>query len=89
MVSSMGVSVHNESILDLYSWNYVLVVAFSGTLYWVLGAIWPFPVDSGDVDDVGVINLIEGLEPSGLVASDAVELGQGGEKGSSPESGKV
>ncbi|GAB7333546.1 hypothetical protein MBLNU13_g05122t1 [Cladosporium sp. NU13] len=82
MVNPMGVNVCNESILDMYSWNYVLVVAFSGTLYWALGTIWPFPVDSGDADDAGAIDLIEGIEPSGVVASDVADLG---EKGSRPE----
>jgi NCS1 family nucleobase:cation symporter-1 len=86
MVNSMGVNVRSESILDMYSWNYVLVVAFSATLYWVLGAIWPFPVDSGDADDVGAVYLIEGIEPSGIVASDVADLG---EKGSRPESEKT
>jgi len=89
MVSSMGVDVRNESILDMYSWNYVLVVAFSGTLYWVLGAIWPFPVDSGDGDDVGAIYLIEGFEPSELVNSDTAELGQEGGKGTGAGSEKL
>jgi NCS1 family nucleobase:cation symporter-1 len=86
MVNSMGVIVRNESILDLYSWNYVLVVAFSGTLYWVLGATWPFSVDSGGVDDVGAIYLIEGIEPAGVVASEVADLE---EKGSRPESEKT
>jgi NCS1 family nucleobase:cation symporter-1 len=86
MVNSMGVNVPNASILDMYSWNYVLVVAFSGTLYWILGAIWPFPVDSGDADDAGALYLIEGVEPSGLVTADDAELGG---KGSSPESEKA
>jgi NCS1 family nucleobase:cation symporter-1 len=86
MVSSMGVSVRNESVLDMYSWNYVLVVAFSGTLYWILGAIWPFPVESGDANDIGAIYRIEGVEPSGVVALDVAELG---EKGSRRDSEKT
>ena len=60
--------------------------AFSGTLDWVLEAIWPLPVESNDAEDIGAIYLIEGLERSGAVASDGADLG---EKGSRPESEKT
>lgn len=76
MVNSMGVRITNESILNMYSWNYVLVVGFSGCIYWALGAIWPFPIHSDDVDDVGALYLIEGLEPQEPVTPDVIEKGE-------------
>lgn len=74
MVNAMGVNVPNESILDLYSWNYVLVVAFSGSVYWTLGVMFPFPTHSDDFEDVGELYLIEGLEPQSHAGSDTAEL---------------
>jgi NCS1 family nucleobase:cation symporter-1 len=86
MLNSMGVTITNQSILNMYSWNYVLVVAFSGSIYWALGAIWPFPVHSDGAYDTGALYLIEGLEPEGLMTSDLVEKG---EKRGTPESEKT
>jgi NCS1 family nucleobase:cation symporter-1 len=76
MIDSMGVKVPNVSILNMYSWNYVLVVAFSGVLYWALEAIWPIVVRSDDTDGSGELYLIEGYEPQGRVDADVVEQGR-------------
>jgi NCS1 family nucleobase:cation symporter-1 len=67
--------VPNVSILNMYSWNYVLVVAFSGVLYWALEAIWPIVVRSDDADGSGELYLIEGYEPQ--VVAEVVEQGRG------------
>ena len=77
MIDSMGGKVPNVSILNMYSWNYVLVVAFSGSLYWALEAMWPIAVRSDDTDGSGELYLIEGYEPQGGMVAEVVELGRG------------
>lgn len=62
MVQGMGVRITNKGILNLYSWNYVLVVAFSGLLYFVFVMISPVPVRTDD-EDLGKLYLIDGLDP--------------------------
>jgi NCS1 family nucleobase:cation symporter-1 len=77
MVDSMGGKVPNVSILNMYSWNYVLIVAFSGGLYWALEAMWPITVRPDDANDRGELYLIEGLEPQGDLAAEIIEQGRG------------
>ncbi|KAM0696041.1 hypothetical protein Q7P36_004524 [Cladosporium allicinum] len=77
MIDSMGGKVPNVSILNMYSWNYVLVVAFSGSLYWALEAMWPIAVRSDDTDGSGELYLIEGYEPQGGMVAEVVEQGRG------------
>jgi NCS1 family nucleobase:cation symporter-1 len=77
MVDSMGGKVPNVSILNMYSWNYVLIVVFSGVLYWALEAIWPVTVRPDDSDDSGELYLIEGFEPHGGIVAEVVEQGRG------------
>lgn len=77
MIDSMGGKVPNVSILNMYSWNYVLVVAFSGSLYWALEAMWPIAVRSDDTDGSGELYLIEGHEPQGGMVAEVVEQGKG------------
>jgi len=62
MVQGMGVRITNRESLNLYSWNYVLVVAFSGLLYFVFVMISPVPVRTDD-EDLGKLYLIDGLDP--------------------------
>jgi NCS1 family nucleobase:cation symporter-1 len=62
MLQSMGVKITNKGILNLYSWNYVLVVAFSGLIYWGLTTISPIPVRTDD-EDLGKLYLIDGIDP--------------------------
>jgi NCS1 family nucleobase:cation symporter-1 len=62
MVFSMGVKINNKGILNLYSWNYVLVVTLSALIYWALTTIWPIPVKT-DEEDLGKLYLIDGLDP--------------------------
>jgi NCS1 family nucleobase:cation symporter-1 len=76
MIDSMGGKVPNVSILNMYSWNYVLVVAFSGSLYWALEAMWPIAVRSDDTDGSGELYLIEGHEPQGGMVAEVVEQGK-------------
>jgi NCS1 family nucleobase:cation symporter-1 len=76
MIDSMGGKVPNVSILNMYSWNYVLVVAFSGVLYWALEAIWPITVRSDETDSSGELYLIEGYEPQGSAVAEIVEQGR-------------
>ena len=77
VIDSMGGKVPNVSILNMYSWNYVLVVAFSGSLYWALEAMWPIAVRSADTDCSGELYLIEGHEPQGGMVAEVVEQGKG------------
>lgn len=63
MLHSMGVTIINKPILNMYSWNYVLVVTFSGFLYWVLTTFSPVPVHL-EGEDYGELYLIEGTELS-------------------------
>jgi NCS1 family nucleobase:cation symporter-1 len=77
MADSMGGKVPNVSILNMYSWNYVLIVVFSGVLYWALEAIWPVTVRPDDSDDSGELYLIEGFEPHGGMVAEVVEQGRG------------
>ncbi|KAH8760886.1 NCS1 nucleoside transporter [Hyaloscypha finlandica] len=62
MLQGMGVRIINKGILNLYSWNYVLVVTFSGLLYVVFAMISPVPVRTDD-EDLGKLYLIDGLDP--------------------------
>ncbi|KAI5247876.1 hypothetical protein E4T43_01696 [Aureobasidium subglaciale] len=62
MLYSMGVKITNKPILNMYSWNYVLVVAFSGSIYWALTTIFPVPIETED-QDLGKLYLIEGRDP--------------------------
>jgi NCS1 family nucleobase:cation symporter-1 len=62
MVFTMGVTINNKGILNLYSWNYVLVVTFSALIYWALTTIWPIPVRT-DEEDLGRLYLTDGLDP--------------------------
>ena len=62
MISSMGVKITNKGILNLYSWNYVLVVAISGLFYYLFTTISPIPVKTDD-EDLGKLYLVDGLEP--------------------------
>ena len=62
MLQTMGVRITNKGILNLYSWNYVLVVAFSALLYWGLTTLSPIPVRTDD-EDLGKLYLIDGLDP--------------------------
>jgi NCS1 family nucleobase:cation symporter-1 len=63
MLHSMGVGITNKSILNMYSWNYVLVVAFSGLIYAALTAMFPIPIKTED-EDLGKLYLIDGLDPT-------------------------
>ncbi|KAK5453505.1 hypothetical protein LTS15_006690 [Exophiala xenobiotica] len=65
MVQTMGVKVTNKGILNLYSWNYVLVVTFSALIYAGLTAISPVPVKTDD-EDFGKLYLIDGLDAEGV-----------------------
>ncbi|KAI1625035.1 NCS1 nucleoside transporter [Exophiala viscosa] len=70
MLHSMGVPIHNKGILNMYSWNYVLVVVFSGLIYFICTTISPIPVQT-DEEDYGKLYLIEGSEPvNGVAPSD-------------------
>lgn len=60
MLHSMGVTVHNRAILNMYSWNYVLVVVFSGLIYFLCTTLWPVPVATEE-EDYGKLYLLEGL----------------------------
>lgn len=60
MLYSMGVPISNKGMINMYSWNYVLVVTFSGLLYLGLTTISPIPVRADD-EDLGKLYLIEGL----------------------------
>ncbi|OCT48914.1 Allantoin permease [Cladophialophora carrionii] len=62
MLQTMGVRITNKGILNLYSWNYVLVVTFSGLLYVALTTAFPVPVRTND-EDLGKLYLIDGLDP--------------------------
>ncbi|KAI5195833.1 hypothetical protein AUEXF2481DRAFT_65505 [Aureobasidium subglaciale EXF-2481] len=62
MLYSMGVKITNKPILNMYSWNYVLVVTFSGSIYWALTTIFPVPIETED-QDLGKLYLIEGRDP--------------------------
>jgi NCS1 family nucleobase:cation symporter-1 len=62
MLQSMGVRITNKGILNLYSWNYVLVVCFSGMIYAACCMISPIPVTTED-EDLGKMYLIEGTDP--------------------------
>lgn len=61
MVQGMDVKIKNEGILNLYSWNYLLVVAFSGLLYFAFTTISPVPVETDD-ENLGKLYLIDGLD---------------------------
>ncbi|KAJ6093444.1 hypothetical protein N7486_008733 [Penicillium sp. IBT 16267x] len=66
MLFSMGVPIHDKGILNMYSWNYVLVVVFSGLMYLALTTISPIPVQTDD-EDLGKLYLMDGIlavEPS-------------------------
>lgn len=75
MLNSMGVEVTNESILDMYSWNYVLVVTFSAFVYWTLTTMFPIPVRSQE-EDIGKLYLIEGQDPHEDMSSDPEAQGE-------------
>lgn len=62
MLHSMGVPISNKGILGFYSWNYVLVVVFSGLLYLALTTISPIPVGR-DTEDLGKLYVVDGLDP--------------------------
>ncbi|OQV10362.1 hypothetical protein CLAIMM_14376 [Cladophialophora immunda] len=65
MLYSMGVPVHNRGILNMYSWNYVLVVVFSGLVYFICTTLSPIPVRPADgEEDYGKLYLVDGLEPA-------------------------
>lgn len=68
MLFSMGVPIHNRGILNMYSWNYVLVVVFSSLVYFICTSLSPVPVRTDD-EDYGKLYLIEGLEPESETAS--------------------
>jgi NCS1 family nucleobase:cation symporter-1 len=72
MLNSMGVTITNKGILNLYSWNYVLVVTFSGLLYAALTKLFPIPVMTDD-EDLGKLYLIEGIDPATGLEEDMVE----------------
>ncbi|KAL6247592.1 hypothetical protein RBB50_005938 [Rhinocladiella similis] len=60
MLQAMGVKVTNKGILNMYSWNYVLVVVFSGLIYLILTTVSPVPVRTED-EDLGKLYLVDGL----------------------------
>lgn len=62
MLNAMGVKITNKGILNLYSWNYVLVVTFSALIYLGLTMLSPIPVKTDD-EDLGKLYLIDGLDP--------------------------
>lgn len=75
MLASMGVKITNKGILNLYSWNYVLVVTFSGLIYLGLTTAFPVPVRTDD-EDLGKLYLIDGIDPEvtdGVVPSGSYE----------------
>jgi nucleobase:cation symporter-1, NCS1 family len=77
----MGVKITNKGIINLYSWNYVLVVVFSGLLYFVFTIISPVPVRTDD-EDLGKLYLIDGLEPevtNGVASGDEGNMEEGNE----------
>jgi len=91
MLFSMGVPIPNRGILNMYSWNYVLVVVFSGLLYGTLCKIFPFPVRT-DEEDFGKLYLIEGQEPEDSLAREMGFTGgytSGYEGGSSIEKNRI
>jgi NCS1 family nucleobase:cation symporter-1 len=65
MLYSMGVPIHNRSILNMYSWNYVLVIVFSGLLYLLFTLISPVPVRT-DHEDLGKLYLMSRDEIDGV-----------------------
>jgi NCS1 family nucleobase:cation symporter-1 len=68
MLYSMGVPIPNRGILNMYSWNYVLVVVFSGLVYFICTTLSPVPVRTEE-EDYGKLYLIDGLEPTSESAS--------------------
>jgi NCS1 family nucleobase:cation symporter-1 len=75
MLYSMGVKITNKGVLNMYSWNYVLVVVFSGLIYAALTKISPIPVKTDD-EDLGKLYLIDGIDPeitNGVLPSDRDE----------------
>lgn len=89
MLQSMGVKITNKGILNLYSWNYVLVVTFSGLLYVGLTTAFPVPVRTDD-EDLGKLYVIDGLDPeiSSGARSDSGDKGSINKNLSSTESEK-
>jgi nucleobase:cation symporter-1, NCS1 family len=65
MLKSMGVNITNKGVLNLYSWNYVLVVVFSGLLYVALTTAFPVPIRT-DSEDLGKLYLVDDLD-SGVI----------------------
>lgn len=76
MLYSMGVPIHNRGILNMYSRNYVLVVVFSGLLYFIYTTLSPVPVSTDDAD-YGKLHLIDELEPESETASTAGYVARG------------
>ncbi|KAI5247666.1 hypothetical protein E4T42_05942 [Aureobasidium subglaciale] len=72
MLYSMGVEITNKPILNMYSWNYVLVVTFSGSIYWALTTIFPVPIETED-QDLGKLYLIEGRDPFDIATPEEKE----------------
>jgi len=60
---SCGVNITNQGILNLYSMNYLAVIAFSGSTYLALSMIFKPKVLFAE-DDPGEAYLIEGIEPA-------------------------
>jgi NCS1 family nucleobase:cation symporter-1 len=76
MLKSMGVNITNKGILNMYSWNYVLVVTFSGLLYLALTTAFPVPLTTNS-EDLGKQYVIDGLDPDTMTEVNSMD---GGEK---------
>jgi NCS1 family nucleobase:cation symporter-1 len=94
MLNSMGVPIHNKGILNMYSWNYVLVVVFSGLIYLACTTISPIPVRTDD-EDLGKLYLVSGLDhidgqpPSGEIGCTCGHTSQRAEGVDSEKGGSV
>ncbi|KAH8805015.1 NCS1 nucleoside transporter [Xylogone sp. PMI_703] len=88
MINSMKPgSVTNKGILNLYSWNYVLVVTFSALIYWALTTLSPIPVKTDD-EDLGKLYLVDGLVATSETAS-AIGYTVGSNTASEAEKGAI
>ncbi|OQV08884.1 hypothetical protein CLAIMM_13097 [Cladophialophora immunda] len=85
MLQTMGVNITNKGILNLYSWNYVLVVTFSALLYLALTTVSPVPVKTND-EDLGKLYLIDGLDPE--LTTGMLPRGGGGDDVQSEKDGQ-